>query len=412
MARILIVDDEPGIRLTLQEFLRDEGFEVETAQDSFEALALLDRHRFDVVVTDVILPRQSGVELMHAIRERDPEIPIILITGEPTVDSAVEAVRAGAFNYLPKPVGGDAICTTVANAAKVRQLQEDNHQLWLELSEHREHLEDLVQERTQALEESEARYRRLTENAVDMIWRISFEGTVLFVNNAVEKQLGWSVERALGREMEEYLTEPSIERIRQSLREAFHRNESSIQLEVDFRHVDGTPTPCEATISFIRGESGRVEAFEGISRDISHRRDMEARLRDREEMFRSITEEAYFGILIIQDEKIRYANHICPKFLGYTIDEMTAFLPGEAIKMLHPEDISVMLEQHRRKLNQESGFLESYVFRAIHRDGHPVYLRLCSKRIDYRGRSAILVNLIPADEQAWSKQGFLKRSDG
>ena len=94
MARILIVDDEKSIRLTLQEFLRDAGYEVETAEDAtVAALQRLPSKDFDVVVSDIVMPRITGVELLQAIHKESPRIQVIMITGQPAVETAAAAVR-------------------------------------------------------------------------------------------------------------------------------------------------------------------------------------------------------------------------------------------------------------------------------------------------------------------------------
>jgi signal transduction histidine kinase len=144
MARILIVDDERSIRTTLSAFLQDEGYEVEVAEDVGRAQELLSLADYDVVVSDIILPRVTGVALLKQIRKTAPDVQVIMMTGEPTVETAVESVREGAHDYLTKPVGKSAILRTVAHALKIKKLEDENR-------EHREHLEQLVETRTHEL---------------------------------------------------------------------------------------------------------------------------------------------------------------------------------------------------------------------------------------------------------------------
>ncbi|MCP4600331.1 MAG: response regulator [Proteobacteria bacterium] len=118
MASILVVDDEKSIRITLGVFLREAGYEVSVAQDVDQAIAMLMAKDFDVVLTDVVLPRISGVHLLKTIKETSPHVQVILMTGEPTVETASEAARASAFDYLAKPVSKEQLLKTVANAAK------------------------------------------------------------------------------------------------------------------------------------------------------------------------------------------------------------------------------------------------------------------------------------------------------
>jgi DNA-binding NtrC family response regulator len=147
MAKVLIVDDEKSIRATLAEFVREDGHEVRTAESAVEALRLAEADLPDVVVTDIILPRMSGVELLGRIHERFPDIQVIVITGEPTVETAAEAVRLGAFDYLAKPISSAAIRSAVARSTRIKELADDRRRLELENVRYREHLEEEVDRR-------------------------------------------------------------------------------------------------------------------------------------------------------------------------------------------------------------------------------------------------------------------------
>jgi two-component system, NtrC family, response regulator HydG len=104
VARILIVEDEGVLRLTFSEFLKDEGYEVDTAENYEHALRLVDDVEFDLIITDIIMSGKTGVDLLRAVRERGLSLPVVMITGEPNLDTATEALRLGAFDYLAKPV--------------------------------------------------------------------------------------------------------------------------------------------------------------------------------------------------------------------------------------------------------------------------------------------------------------------
>ncbi|MCJ2512736.1 MAG: response regulator [Candidatus Thermoplasmatota archaeon] len=170
MARVLIVDDEESIRTTLGAFAKKDGHTVSLASDAIEALDLLDKEPFDVVVTDIVLPRKSGVVLLGDIREAQPDVQVIMVTGEPEVGTAAEAVRKGAFDYLAKPVSKDAITKVVAAAAAKKALIDKNRSLEEENRRHREHLEELVDERTEQLRNSAARYKTLFSSIADPVF--------------------------------------------------------------------------------------------------------------------------------------------------------------------------------------------------------------------------------------------------
>ncbi|OQY29625.1 MAG: hypothetical protein B6I38_08085 [Anaerolineaceae bacterium 4572_5.1] len=170
MAHILIVDDELSIRITFSEFLRSEDYEVEVAEDADQAMKMLSTEDFDVVVTDIVMPRITGVKLLEAIRKSAPRVQVILMTGEPTVETASKAVRADAFDYLTKPISKSELVRTVANAVKVKTLDDERRRLAEENLRYQENLEQLVDERTKALQESEGKLRNIVENSTNLFY--------------------------------------------------------------------------------------------------------------------------------------------------------------------------------------------------------------------------------------------------
>jgi EAL domain-containing protein (putative c-di-GMP-specific phosphodiesterase class I) len=120
--RILLIDDDDGIRAAYAELLRDMGFEVETRSRAEDGLALLSGGRYDAVLSDIQMPGMSGVEFLRAIREVDLDVPVILMTGAPNVESAIEAVEHGAFRYLRKPVSAAILEETLRRAERYRAL--------------------------------------------------------------------------------------------------------------------------------------------------------------------------------------------------------------------------------------------------------------------------------------------------
>lgn len=101
---ILIIDDEASLRQTLARILQRAGYEVTTAVDAKEGLALISEHTFDLVYSDIRMPDMSGLEFLKVIHAKFPELPVVLFTAQPDLNSAVEAVRSGATDYLMKPL--------------------------------------------------------------------------------------------------------------------------------------------------------------------------------------------------------------------------------------------------------------------------------------------------------------------
>jgi two-component system response regulator FlrC len=123
MARVLVVDDEEGIRSFLAESLELEGHAVQQAVDGQAALECLARHSFDLLLTDLSMPRLDGMELLRRVRQHYPELEVIVLTAHGSVDSAVEAMRLGAFDYLQKPLESpDQVGLLAQRALERRQL--------------------------------------------------------------------------------------------------------------------------------------------------------------------------------------------------------------------------------------------------------------------------------------------------
>ena len=122
MNSVLIVEDEDVLRLTFARFLEAERYHVETSSSYESARELLDRRTFDVVVTDIILGGETGVDLLRFVRQATSRTEVIMITGEPSVETAAEAVRLGAFDYLAKPVTGEALKRVVRLAFEHNRL--------------------------------------------------------------------------------------------------------------------------------------------------------------------------------------------------------------------------------------------------------------------------------------------------
>ncbi len=129
MARILVVDDEESIRETLGIFLRKAGYEVELAEHVPAAQQWLKDGAFDVVVTDIIMPRLTGVELLEMIRQQWPRVKVILMKGQPTMETAAATVRVGAYDYLTKPIVKEDILHRVGNAVKLKAAEDERARL-------------------------------------------------------------------------------------------------------------------------------------------------------------------------------------------------------------------------------------------------------------------------------------------
>jgi DNA-binding NtrC family response regulator len=116
MAKILIVDDETPIRRTLRDILEFEGYDVEEAVDGLDCIAKVQKEKFDVIITDIKMPKMDGIEALERLQILSPETPVIMVSGHGTIDTAVEAVKKGAFDFISKPPDLNRMLITVRNA--------------------------------------------------------------------------------------------------------------------------------------------------------------------------------------------------------------------------------------------------------------------------------------------------------
>ncbi|MGA1869812.1 MAG: sigma-54-dependent transcriptional regulator [bacterium] len=127
--RILIADDEMKMRRILEVILKDEGYEIDVGQDGNEAWRMFKQNRYDLVITDLKMPGTSGMELLGLINKENPEVPVIVITAYGSIQSAVQAMKAGAYDYITKPFENEAIKINVAKALAYFNLKYENRNL-------------------------------------------------------------------------------------------------------------------------------------------------------------------------------------------------------------------------------------------------------------------------------------------
>jgi signal transduction histidine kinase len=156
MPNVLLVDDEASLRLTMGEFLKRAGYSVFTAPD-YDTAAEYKPEDLDVAVIDINLPGKSGVNLLQKLSTSDVYLPVIMITGEPNLSVMPEIVRAGAYDFIPKPIVKDVLLKAVARAAEKKRLTEEKRRLEHEIKLYAEELEQRVDERTAELVETHQR---------------------------------------------------------------------------------------------------------------------------------------------------------------------------------------------------------------------------------------------------------------
>ena len=131
MSKLLIIDDERGIRNTLREILADEGHEVEVAENGKQGLEMAQNKAYDLIFSDIKMPEMDGLELLAALKSGDEpvETPVVMITGHGDVETAVQALKLGAYDFLLKPLDLNRILITTKNALESKSLRQETRQL-------------------------------------------------------------------------------------------------------------------------------------------------------------------------------------------------------------------------------------------------------------------------------------------
>ncbi|MGM0423475.1 MAG: sigma-54-dependent transcriptional regulator [Thermodesulfobacteriota bacterium] len=126
---ILVVDDEEDIRISLAGILEDEGYHIQTCSSGEEALQILDREEPDLLYLDIWLPGKDGIKILERVRRDHSELPVVMISGHGNIETAVESIKKGAFDFIEKPLSLDKVVLTTNKALEFRKLQQENQDL-------------------------------------------------------------------------------------------------------------------------------------------------------------------------------------------------------------------------------------------------------------------------------------------
>ncbi|MBN1883406.1 MAG: diguanylate cyclase [Deltaproteobacteria bacterium] len=291
---MLLIEDDPGFRDLVVQMLSEPNnsvFDIAQAQTLGEGCEYLDREKVDVVLLDLILPDNEGIDTFTRLKEKYPELPIVILTSIEDEKTAVEAVKDGAQDYLFKmEVKGDILIRSLRYAVERKRVQEEleqaRDQLELRVKERTKELEDVnnrlqneVEERIRALEslaESEERFRGIAERSFDMIFEIGSERQFLYTSPAVKRIFDYTPDEIINIPLETFISEEDKSRVSQAIDTLL--GGSYIEgVQCGIKKKDGAPGFIEINASPILRE-GKVLGGQGIARDITERKKMEEEL--------------------------------------------------------------------------------------------------------------------------------------
>jgi two-component system, cell cycle sensor histidine kinase and response regulator CckA len=273
--KILIVDDEPRMCESLGLLLGQQGYEIHTATSGVEAQRTLSRQVFDLALLDMVMPDMGGHTLMEYIKTRAPETYVIFITGNASIDSALGALRNGAYDYLRKPIEYEELLKTVQNALDQKRLRSEREIIGGKL------------------ELSEERYRYLVQNSPDIIYTLDREGNFTFVSDAVKRLLGYDRKQLIGSHYTTILWDEDREKANWLLGEkrTGERASSGVELRMKgptdaehFRFFEVKHLTIEDPSGSPVNGNEKLLGTHGVARDVSDRKRLEAQLQQAQKM--------------------------------------------------------------------------------------------------------------------------------
>jgi two-component system, NtrC family, response regulator HydG len=261
-ARILVIDDEESIRFTFAAFLSKEGYEVVTAADYPDAVALLERETPDLIFADIILGRHVGTEVLAEVKRRGLKCPVVMITGLPAVETAAESVRQGAYDYLAKPIGKETLLRVTKIALEHKRLADEKDRMENEKEGYRRHLETV--------------FRSINEAIIT----VDNDLRVVNANQATERVCGLNREMITGRNFGE-LQAHCLGSCVKVLRNTLERCKSIREYRMDCGHHDRPEQVVVINASPLLDQEGASLGAVLTIRDITRLNELERELKER-----------------------------------------------------------------------------------------------------------------------------------
>lgn len=292
--RLLVVDDETESLTPLRALLSEWGYEAAGYTSGKDALDALKKQDFDLLLTDLIMPEMDGVELLKAALKIKPHLVGIIMTGEGTIQTAVEAMKVGAFDYILKPLEFKLLRPILSRAMQVRRLRE-----------------------------SEEKYRDICEKAPDGIYSLGPDGTILEVNDTWLRMLGYERDEVVGKmKVTELLTADGLKTYEYTFPE-FKSRGFVENIDYDLKRKDGRLVPVLINATAIYDENGNFLNSRSIVRNNTVKKKYEEKLLHAAEEWRITFDSMPYGVMLLDtDFNIIRANNYVSSLAGVPIREL------------------------------------------------------------------------------------------
>ncbi len=381
-ASILIVDDEEQIRNIVSRKLEEDGYYCVQAENGNIALDTVATHDFDVVLLDVKMPGPSGIEVLPRIIEKHPDTCVLMATAIVDTQTAIEAMKLGAYDYVTKPFDLDDLSMIVEKAiAKRNSASADT--------------DSRIRQAEEALQESEDKYREVVERANDAIAIIQ-DLVIQYANPRSSEILGYSFDELVDTPMPNYIHPDELHRTVKNYKQRMAGEDVENIYETKLVHKDSSVVNVEINAGLITYHGRPADLV--IIRDISERKLAEEELMQSEKNYKTLFESTLDSLVVVDatTKKALLCNQNYARLYGAnSVDEI---IGHHAFEFLHPDD-------RDRVLNTIMDDIFENRQRQIHdrntktNDGKEIWISAVGTRIKYEGKTAGLVSVRDVTER-------------
>jgi PAS domain S-box-containing protein len=399
VGRLLIVDDESELLTVLCEILTDHGYKTAGYTSGAEALAKLKEQDFDLLLTDLMLPEMGGIELLQAALAIDPNIVGIVMTGQGTVQTAVEAMKTGAFDYILKPFNLNSLLPVLSRAMEVRYLRTENIQLRNTVAMHElgqalafssdlnQILNKVIDAVMQQCDADEASIMLPTSDGEYLIVAVTRGGHTEHIGKQIPMGQGIAGWVAQNRETVTLSGEVHDERF------TLINPRADIRAAVSFPLLTRSNLVGVLNVNIIHSHRpftlGQIKTLNMLATIVSpilENARLYAEKKRAEDLYRTLAEASLAVVFIVQDGKFRFIN-AAVKSVGYSVEETIGW---NADAIVHPEDREMVKKMGREMLRGEH--TTPYEYRMVNKQGEIRWLLQIVSPILYEDKPAILGN--------------------
>ncbi|MGV1099613.1 PAS domain S-box protein [Thiovibrio sp. JS02] len=380
---ILIVDDEPIVLKLLAMQVMRLGYGAETAGSGQEALAFLGGSRFDLLITDIMMPGMDGLSLMQQAKAVQPDLECIVVSGQAEVSIAVEAMKLGAINYIQKPVAMLELDVSLSKGMERLALLRDLRRNQLAL-----------QAAARDLSAETEKNRMILDAAGEGIVGLDAAGKITLMNPAAMQMLGVAPEDVPGKAFSQFLPTPPPDEPPANDSPPLWNPPARQMAGASLRRRDGSELSIEYISSPIIKE-GEVAGSVLVFTDISERKKAELALQKSEAQLRTLMQSTQVGIFLYRDDKIIFANPVLEAITGYSVEECRTMRNWGFI---HPDHLE-MVREYGRQLIRGQALPRRYEVKILTKFGEVRWLDFLVNLISLDGRQTGMVSFIDISER-------------